>query len=392
MESWDGPQTLCVSASLRENLVRAEARRRREGVAPDLCGFSKLAPKPIPMAAFLRKCSSQFKVTEERGGCYMRLYTIILLGTAFLTACAPKYTFPSQPLNSTPLPNDFKNRVVIKNSIDFRINPVKNIGLFIAANGNGYYSVISQPTVASGYTPIAENMDGAVYESTIDRGASAQGSYLALAAASLSDKQVAQLTIKDQVHAYVPLSGIPEDRIFSIAGTPSTEYRYWIADLYISSISTSVFTNLEGNTAITAPAFGAKGAVYQKGGVAAQDWSVAARLINVDAYAKARNMPYSGPIPPMDTSGAIRAALGQNNEFLPSDSPGIYSVLPSLEQAKDSNDSASAPARGDCPPSHQQCQTPIPACKPGEEPTMVPINQQTAQVGTGGVRPSCLKK
>lgn len=215
---------------------------------------------------------------------------------AFLGACGGSgYSFVPVPLNPG-LPQDFKNRTVIKNSVDFRLNPETYIGEVISPDAAGNYTIISKPILAAASKPTSEMFkDGQVYSGQIDQGASAQGSYLAVVSGSLTAKQTADVEIVDAVHAYVPPAEYPDDQLFQLAATHSDVPRYWLAELYISTVSNTVFQDLEGSTSVTAPAFGAKGSVYQKYQQTLHDWSVAAKLIDIDAYARVHNKPSGGP-------------------------------------------------------------------------------------------------
>ena len=196
-----------------------------------------------------------------------------------------------------PLPDDFKSRTVIKNSIDFRLNPESNIGLIIAPDAAGTYEIIGKPVLASGSVPQSSAFkDGEVYDAIIDSGAAMQGNYLAFAA-SLSSDQKAELHIVDATHAFVPIADIPDDLIFAIAATASSKPRYWIAELYISTVTKTNSTEESSTATSSGPAFGANGKVYAQDTVSSHDWVVAAKLINVDAYAAANNKPHAGPLP-----------------------------------------------------------------------------------------------
>ncbi|MDN7569961.1 hypothetical protein [Burkholderia contaminans] len=220
--------------------------------------------------------------------------TIILcLASALLQGCS--FGFKDVALNQS-LPDDFKYRTILKNSIEFRSDPGSNIGLVISPDEKGQYHIIGKPILPSGVVPqVSALKDGNVYDSKVDAGASSQGSYLAFAA-TLSVDQTASVDIVDAVHAYVPPADIPDDSLFAIAATHSATPRYWLEDLYISTVTKTVATKESGNVTASPPAFGAKGSIYGDDSETSHDWIVAARLINVDTYALAHGKPANGPI------------------------------------------------------------------------------------------------
>lgn len=221
---------------------------------------------------------------------------LVCLGlTGSLAACAG-VKFTDQALNS-PLPNDFVYRTVLANSVEFRLNPADNIGVLISPDSAGMYHITAKPMLAPGSTPAVDALkDGEVYDSKVDSGGSLQGNYLAFTA-SLDATQTAEVHIVDAVHAYVPPAQIPDDQLFAVASTTSTVPRYWLNDLYISTVTRSTYKKEDASASASPPAFGAKGSVYAENTTNIHDWVVAARLINVDAYARDHGKPFNGPIP-----------------------------------------------------------------------------------------------
>jgi hypothetical protein len=252
---------------------------------------------------------------------------------ALLAGCQHTYTFGNISLNA-PIPQDFKNRVVINNSIDFRLNPSDYIGEVIAPNADGTYAIIAKPILATGSTPKQENFtNGAVYDSQIDQNASANGNYLTTVTANLSVNEKMGVDIVDAVHAYVPPSEYPDSQIFTMAATQSTTPRYWIAELYISTITDSVYTDKSGSTNVTAPAFGAGGKVYQQSSTTTHDFAVAAKLIDIDAYARVHNMPSGGPAPHPATivNQTVMVGGGPHAPALAVAHTLTFAVLPPIE-------------------------------------------------------------
>ncbi len=226
----------------------------------------------------------------------LRLVLNILATIGGVALCGCGVTFSDVTLNKRT-PDDFRYRTVLKNSVEFRMDPASNIGLIIAPDANNEYHIIGKPMLAAGSVPVVAALkDGSVYTSKIDSGASVEGNYLTVAA-SLSASQAAEIDIVDAIHAYVPPAQIPDDQIFALAATSSSVPRYWLSDLYISTVTTTYAAKESANASGSSPAFGAKGNVYADQGEAVHDWVVAARLINVDQYAKAHNRPANGPIP-----------------------------------------------------------------------------------------------
>lgn len=272
----------------------------------------------------------------------LRKLRIVNVGGACVVLSACGVTFADVALNQA-LPDDFKYRTVIKNSVDFRGDPGANIGLLISPDNTGQYQTIGRPLLAQGSIPqVATLKDGEVYSAKLDSGAAVQGNYLAFTAA-LSVDQTASLDIVDAVHAYVPPAQIPDDQIFAVAATASTSARYWIEDLYISTVTKTTSSKESASASASPPAYGAKGNVYAQDSVTSHDWVVAARLINVDAYAAAHGKPHNGPTPPAAASlllapttppAALSARLGQQRA-LAQISPRFgqtvtYSVLPPI--------------------------------------------------------------
>ncbi len=209
---------------------------------------------------------------------------IVLTAAPLLAGCGVH--FADQSLNSLPLPEDFKCRTAIKNSVDYRYNPQDNIGLLITPKPDGEYETIGRPILTQGTTPQLDIFkDSNVYQGKVDQGASLQGSYLAFAA-GLQANQVASVNIFDVSHAYVLPNQIPDEALFALAAKPTTTPRYWIEQMYISGVTRTVFESESANASGSAEAFGAKGSVYQQASNASNDWIVAVQLLNVDRYAQ----------------------------------------------------------------------------------------------------------
>ncbi len=216
--------------------------------------------------------------------------------TLLLSGCHTGVHFADIPLNAD-LPNDFRYRTVITNSVDFRLDPGSNIGVLISPDANGLYQIIAKPILSDGSTPqVAAIKDGDVYDSTVDSGFALQGNYLTVAA-GLSGSNLATIDIVDAIHAYVPPAEIPDEKLFAIAATTNQVPRFWLEDLYISTITKTEAAQESADASASTPAYGAKGNVYHQVGGTFHDWVVAARLINVDAYAQAHGKPANGPIP-----------------------------------------------------------------------------------------------
>jgi len=256
--------------------------------------------------------------------------------TLLLAGCTGVH-FADIPLNQE-LPRDFVYRTVITNSTDFRLDPGSNIGVVISPDANGLYQIIGKPLLSDKSIPqVAAIKDGDVYDSTVDSGAAIQGNYLAFTAGFSLSKQ-ATIHIIDAVHAYVPPAEIPDDKLFAIAATKSEISRFWLEDLYISTITKTEAEQESANASASTPAYGAKGNVYHQVGGTFHDWVVAARLINIDFYAKNHGKPANGPIPPnvkivAAPAPADLSRIPQSKQifFMPRSGQNLsYAVLPPM--------------------------------------------------------------
>ncbi|HZU51534.1 MAG TPA: hypothetical protein VE968_06635 [Sphingomicrobium sp.] len=253
---------------------------------------------------------------------------VVLAGCA--NAKTPVYTIGNVSVNA-PIPQDWTCRTLLKNTIDFRINPSQYIGEVITPNDDGTFSIVAKPILALGSKPIEKSFEsGSVYDSKIDKKASASGNYLAIVTASLAANQKMDVDIVDAVHASVPPLEYPDDKLFALAKSKSTIKRFWIAELYISTITESVYSDLSGSTNITAPAFGADGKVYQQSSQTTHDYAVAAKLIDIDDYARNHGKASGGPAA-QSRKSACPAILppGLVKGFAPSP-PKSFAILPAV--------------------------------------------------------------
>src|SRR4051812_29679168 len=123
----------------------------------------------------------------------MRIILVAVLAVGWVGCNTSKYSFVDVPLNGI-LPADFKNRTVISNSVDFRLNPESYIGEVISPKSAGEYMIVSKPVLDPGSKPVQELFkDGQIYRGQIDKGASAQGSYLTSLTANMTAKQTADV-------------------------------------------------------------------------------------------------------------------------------------------------------------------------------------------------------
>lgn len=160
-------------------------------------------------------------------------------------------------------------------------------------------SVLHVPTTGStslakvvlreGYTPKLEvipEAEGKIVSLFVDQGASLSGSYLSFAA-SLSQEEVARVTICDRNLVHIANSDIPWELLRREAkNRPSsfTGRRLWVRGALLSSVDGSRFTKINADaSAVLGETLGAKGNVYNRQGSELHDYRISMDVLDLDA-------------------------------------------------------------------------------------------------------------
>lgn len=223
------------------------------------------------------------------------ILTIMLVATTLVTGCGLK--FKNEMVNLS-LPDDWKFRTPIKNTVDLRFFMKENVGLLVTqGTAPGTYQVLAQPIVPDSFQAREETIkDGAVYSSKITQGASVQGGYLTFAG-SLSASQAVDYRIVDISRADIPWNQLPDAKIRAAAATPNPNNikRLWIQSLILSRVLSQSYTELKCDANGSGPAFQVGGKCFNSTGVESKDYAIGAVFVDIDAYVN--NNPGATPTP-----------------------------------------------------------------------------------------------
>lgn len=184
------------------------------------------------------------------------------------------------------LPDDWKNRNLYQNTAIFKHQLQDLAGSLLQKRGDGTDFLRVGRVVHAGYVPTLKVIDdGKVYESKIDRGASAQGSYLAWAA-SLQASQKAGVLIQDVSMVFIPYPDIPWSQLAKIATdqppAPGTR-RYYVQGVLLSSIVIEKYQEIESSASgVISATIGVGGKVFAREGSVARDFRIALELVDID--------------------------------------------------------------------------------------------------------------
>lgn len=191
--------------------------------------------------------------------------------------------FADTPLNKA-LPQDYKNRVLWNETDVFKYNLEQLVGHIIYEEGtNGGYAR-GPRIVDRSKPPVMKAIEGGtIYESKIDRGAAAEGSYLAFAA-KMDAKQSAEVQIIDNSQVFIPYENIPiGDLLKAGASTNGARKRFYIQGVLLAGVLTKYSSEITADASgVVGNTFGAKGNVYNERGEIARDVRISLLLLDLD--------------------------------------------------------------------------------------------------------------
>jgi hypothetical protein len=239
----------------------------------------------------------------------MRLRYAALFGCLLLAGC-PGVRFANIPQFNKELPEDFKRRVLWNQTDIFKYNLQELAGHVIYAKGQaGEYDRGPRYVKPDKYPPLKIVESGEVYKSKIDKGASAEGSYLAFAA-KLSGDQIADVAIIDTAQVFIPYEDIPMDALLEEAkkpAPPETTKRYYIQAVLLATVVTQYGAKIKADASgVVGNAFGAKGNIYNEEQTVSRDVRISLLLIDLDRLVKVKAMP--GPPEALTTERLVKAA------------------------------------------------------------------------------------
>ena len=213
----------------------------------------------------------------------------IVFLSLILSGCG--LSFSNIPNFNKGLPEDFKRRVLWAETDIFKYNLEQLAGHVIYAKAAvGQYDR-GPRYVKPQKAPVLKVIDsGQIYHSKIDRGAQAEGSYLAFAAA-LSDDQTADVNIIDTAQVFIPYEDVPMEDLLKEAAKPApsgTTKRYYIQGVLLATVTTQYGVKIKADASgVVGNAFGAKGNVYNEEMTVGRDFRISLLLIDIDKLKQA---------------------------------------------------------------------------------------------------------
>lgn len=208
----------------------------------------------------------------------------------FTYGCGGGIKFADEPMNRS-LPEDYKNRKIYQQSDIFKYKLDSLVGrILVCKQKIGDKSKLDcdlklAPIRKDNSTPLIKTPEQKVYSSKIDRGAAAEGSYLAFAA-KLSADQAAEVLITDSVLVFIQDDDIPIEKLKAyVKANPKVgnENRYWIQGALLATIITRNLIKIDSNASgVVGTATGLKGQVYKNEGLEAIDYKISLLMPDID--------------------------------------------------------------------------------------------------------------
>ena len=238
----------------------------------------------------------------------MRIVNVAIFGCLFLMGCAG-VRFSDVPQFNKGLPEDFKRRVLWNETDIFKYNLQQLVGHVIYAKGQTGEYDRGPRYVKLGTSPALKVVDsGQVYQSKIDNGAEAEGSYLSFAA-KLSDSQTVDVNIIDTAQVFIPYEDVPVDDLLKEANKPApsgTTKRCYVQGVLLATVMTQYGVKVNADASgVVGNAFGAKGNVYNEEQTVSRDFRISLLLIDLDRLAQLHAAP---GLQPWAADRLVRAA------------------------------------------------------------------------------------
>jgi hypothetical protein len=227
--------------------------------------------------------------------CIALAWAVALLG---LLASCDGVKFADVEVNR-PLPDEFKNRTFYAKTDIFKYRLSQLAGNVIVREADSTAYVRLDRVVPEGVVPIEKDVDeegGEIYRSVVDRGASAEGSYLAFAG-SLSANEIAKVQIRDRHWVFIDLVPAVRDAIADwVEDHPNDDpavKRWYVQGALLASITTDYYQEIDATASgVVGETLGAKGEVYNRFRETATDFRISLELLDIDALARApRDVP-----------------------------------------------------------------------------------------------------
>ena len=240
----------------------------------------------------------------------MRLVNITILSCFLLIGCVG-VRFSNVPQFNKGLPEDFKRRVLWNETDIFKYNLHQLAGHVIyAKEQTGEYDR-GPRYVKPDTSPALKVVDsGQVYQSKIDNGAKAEGSYLSFSA-NLSDNQTVDVNIIDTAQVFIPYEDIPLNALLAEANKPvppGTTKRYYVQGVLLATVLTRYGVEIKADASgVVGNAFGAKGNVYNEEQTVSRDFRISLLLIDLDRLSQLNSSKGFEPMAPKRLIRAARA-------------------------------------------------------------------------------------
>jgi hypothetical protein len=234
----------------------------------------------------------------------MRL--IVMAALLILTGCGVRFANVSQ-FNKV-LPDDFKNRVLWAETDIFKYNLEQLAGHVVYAKAEGKFDR-GVRLVKKDRTPTLKAVDkGRVYHSKIDKGAAAEGNYLAFAA-KFDDTQTEDVTIIDTAQVFIPYDDVPIDDLLKEADKPlppDVSKRYYVQAVLLATVTRIATSKISANASgVVGDAFGAKGNVYKQDEEGSTDYRISLLLIDLE---KMKMLKQGSGAQPIESSELLRGS------------------------------------------------------------------------------------
>lgn len=220
---------------------------------------------------------------------------IMLLVLLSITGCAG-IKFSDETVNKN-LPSDFKNRNIYPETDIFKYKMDSLAGRILVCQPDQIKERIydcdlkitrilkKDKKTKSSIPPETLTPERLVYSSKIDKGASAQGSYLAFAG-SFSAEQAAEIIITDSALVYVDDDNIPEKELKKyVRANPKKgkERRFWIQGALLATIYQRDLVKIDANAeGVVGNTSGIKGKVYNHRGQESVDYRISLLMPDID--------------------------------------------------------------------------------------------------------------